>query len=55
MLVLPNATMELSNVKKKNNNKNRVPPNVTKVQLGVMLVLPNVMMEMSNVRKKFRI
>ena len=32
--------------------KNRVPPNVTKVQSKVMLVLPNIIMELSNVREK---
>ena len=36
MLVLPNVTIELSNVKK----KIKVPPNVRKVQSSVMLVLP---------------
>ena len=32
--------------------KNRVPPNVTKIQLNVMLILPNVTKEPLNVRKK---
>ena len=35
MLVLPNMTMKLSNVRK----KIKEPPNVTKVQLHMMLVL----------------
>ena len=48
ILVLPNVTTELSNVKK----KNRVLPKMTKVQSDVMLVLPNVTMEPSNVEKK---
>ena len=48
MLVLPNVTMELSNVRKK---KIRESLNVTKVQSHVMLVLPNVTMELPNVRK----
>ena len=69
IFVLPSVTMELLNVRKKNNGttkcdkstiksdistaqcnngtvkcekKNRVPPNVIKVQLDVMSVLPNV-------------
>ena len=49
MLVLPNVTMELSNVRKKKKSLN-----VTKVQLHVMLVMPNVTMKLSNVRKKFK-
>ena len=48
MLVLPNVTMELSNVRK----KIRELSNVTKVQLHMMLVIPNVRMIPSNVRKK---
>ena len=40
MLVLPNVTMEPSNVRR----KIREPPNVTKVQSYVMLVLHNVRM-----------
>ena len=51
MLVLPNMTMELSNVRKKNS----VPLNVIKVQLDVMLVLSNVTMKPSNVRKNKKI
>ena len=47
MLVLPNVTIELSNVRK----KNRVPPNATKVRSEVMLVLSNVIIELSNVTK----
>ena len=47
MLVLPNVTMEPSNVRK----KIRESLNVTKVQSHVMLVLPNITMELSNVRK----
>ena len=38
ILVLPNVTMKLSNVRK----KKRGPLNVTKVLSNVMLVLPNV-------------
>ena len=48
ILVLPNVTIELSNVRK----KIRKPPNMTKVQSYVILVLPNVTMELSNMRKK---
>ena len=48
MLVLPNVTMEPSNVRK----KKRELLNVTKVLLNVMLELHNVKMESSNVRKK---
>ena len=51
MLVLPNVTMELSNVTEKKKKKS---PNVTKVQLHVMLVMPNVTIKLSNVRKKFK-
>ena len=47
ILVLPNVTMELSNMIK----QIRVPPNVTKVQLEMMLILHIVIMELSNVRK----
>ena len=32
--------------------KNRVPPNMKKLQSKVMLVLANVIMELSNMRKK---
>ena len=32
--------------------KNRVPPNMTKLQSKVMLVLANVIMELLNMRKK---
>ena len=52
MLVLPNVTMELSNVREK--KKKKESPNVTKVQLHVMLIMPNVTMKLSNVRKKFK-
>ena len=48
ILVLPNVTMKLSNMRK----KIKELPNVTKVQLEVMLVLHNVRIESSNVRKK---
>ena len=47
MLVPPNVTMKLLNVRK----KIRVTLNVTKVWLNVMLVLPNVTIEQSKVRK----
>ena len=47
-LVLPNVTLELSNVRK----RIMVPPNMTKVQSNVMLVLPNVTIKLSNVKKK---
>ena len=47
ILVLPNVTMEPSNVRK----KIRESLNVTKVQSHVMLVLPNITIELSNVRK----
>ena len=49
MLVLPNVTMEPSNVRR----KIREPPNVTKVQSYVMLVLHNLKMVLSNVGKKY--
>ena len=48
ILVPSNMMMELSNVRK----KNRVPPNMKKLQSKVMLVLANVIMELSNMRKK---
>jgi len=48
MLVPPNVTMKLLNVRK----KIRITPNVTKVWSNVMLVLPNVTIELSKVRKK---
>ena len=47
MLVLPNVTIELSNVRK----KKREPLNVTKEQSHVMLELHNVRIKSSNVRK----
>ena len=50
MLVLPNVTIEPSNVRKK---KIREVPNVTKVQSHVMLVLHYLRMVLSNVRKKY--
>ena len=34
--------------------KNRVPPNVTKVQSYVMLVLPIMTIELSNVKNKIK-
>ena len=49
MLVLPNVTMEPSNVRR----KIREPPNVTKVQSYVMLVLHNLKVVLSNVGKKY--
>ena len=49
MLVLPNMTMEPSNVRKK---KIKELPNVTKELLHMMLELHNVRMKLSNVRKK---
>ena len=49
ILVLPNVTMKLSNVRKKMKLLN-----VTKVLLYVMLVLSNVTMKPSNVRKNKR-
>ena len=60
MLVLPNVTLELSNVRKKEKEKRkrkrkREPLNVTKVRLHVMLVLCNVTMELSNVQKKIKV
>ena len=48
MLVLPNVTMEPSNVIK----KIREPQNVIKVQSHIMLVLHNLRIMVSNVRKK---
>ena len=48
MLVLPNVTMEPSNMRK----KNKGTLNATKILSNVMLVLPNVTMELSNVRNK---
>jgi len=48
MLVLPNVTMESSNVRK----KIRESPNVTKEQSHMMLELQNMRMESSNMRKK---
>ena len=48
ILILPNVTMELSNVRK----KIKIPSNVTKLWSDVMLVLLNVTMEPLNVRKK---
>ena len=48
MLVLPNVTIELSNMRK----QIEVPPNVIKVHLDMLLVLLNVTIEPSNVRKK---
>ena len=50
ILVLPNVTMEPSNVRK----KKRESPNVTKEQSHMMLELQNVRMESSNIRKKKR-
>ena len=47
MLVLPNVTIELSNVRKKKEE----PLNVTKEQSHVMLELHNVRIKPSNVRK----
>ena len=47
MLVLPNVIIKLSNLR----IKNRVPLNVTKIELDVILVLLNVTMEPSNLRK----
>ena len=49
-MVLPNVTMEQSNMREK--KKIRVPPNVTKVRSEVMLILHNKIIELSNVRKK---
>ena len=46
ILVLPNVTMEPSNVRK----KKKEPSNVTTVKSHVILVLHNVRMEPSNVR-----
>ena len=50
ILVLPNVTMELSNMRK----KIREPPNVSKELSHVMLELHNIRMKLSNVRKKVR-
>ena len=50
ILVLPNVTIKLSNMRK----KIRVLPNVTKVRLEVMLVLHNVRTKPLNVRKKIK-
>ena len=50
ILVLPNITMELSNLR----IKNRVPLNVTKIKSDAMLVLLNVTMDPSNLRKKIK-
>jgi len=50
ILVLPNVTMEPSNVRKKKKN----PLNVTKEQLHVILELHNVRIEPSNMRKNKR-
>ena len=47
ILVLPNVTIELSNMRK----QIKVLPNVTKVRLEVMLVLYNVRTKPLNVRK----
>ena len=47
MLVLPNVTIEPSNVRK----KIKEPPNMTKTQSHVILVLHNLRMILSNVRK----
>ena len=47
LLVLPNVTIELSNVRKKKEE----PLNVTKEQSHVMLELHNVRIKPSNVRK----
>ena len=48
MLVLPNVTIEPSNVREKKKKEKYV----TKVQSHVMLVLHNVRMVLPNVRKK---
>ena len=48
MLILPNMTIEPSNVRK----NIREPSNIAKKQSHVMLELYNVMMESSNMRKK---
>ena len=48
ILVLPNVIIELSNLR----IKNRVPLNVTKIELDAILVLLNVTMEPTNLRKK---
>ena len=51
ILVLPNVTMELSNMRK----KIRVPLNVTKVRSELMFVLHSVIMKLPNVRKKNKV
>ena len=51
ILVLPNVTMELSNMRK----KIRVPLNVIKVRSELMLVLHSVIMKLPNVRKKNKV
>ena len=51
ILVLPNVTMELSNMRK----KIRVPLNVTKVRSELILVLHSVIMKLPNVRKKNKV
>ena len=48
MLILPNVTMEPSNVR----NKIRETTNMKNLWLHVILVLPNVMMKSSNVSRK---
>ena len=48
MLVLPNVTMKLSNIRK----KIKEPPNITKEQSHMILELHNVRVESSNVKKK---
>ena len=48
ILVPPNITMELSNLR----IKNRVPLNETEIKSDAMLVLLNVTMDPSNLRKK---
>ena len=47
MLILPNVTMELSNVR-----KNKCTTEYARIQSYVMSVLSNVIMEPSNTRKK---
>ena len=49
MLVLPNLTIEPSNVRKKKESLN-----VIKVQSHMILILHNLKMVLSNVRKKNR-
>ena len=51
ILVLPNVTMELSNIRK----KIMVPLNVTKVRSELMLVLHSVIMKLPNLRKKNKV